>query len=737
MRKVSNKQLTTTLISSIGLIGIFGIAIDATYRFNDHLAIAQNTSQNIPKYQITVNSNQDGNIQPDRELTLREAIEIANGSLTLDRLSEPERAQVKPLVNQKGSQIGFNLPSDRTTIQLSRALPDISSQNLVIDGTTQTGYDSQKSFAQELAIPQPIVAISPTDGVEILRGLTIVADGVTIKGLSIYGFNAIESVPTATPSADIFISHQAPPPDTTQQQQPAKFSPFYDSNLPPQGIILEANWLGIMPTGKMPKQPSSFGVYLFNSSDTLIRRNRIAFHKGSGIVTSVRATGAQIIENAITSNGFDGMPHGIYLEGEIANLRIKGNILCANDGSGVYLFKPNGAIAIEDNRILFNDRSTNYAAIYLMGNDHQVTNNQIRNQRGAGVAIAAFPKSDRNLIRKNTFAALNGLSIDLIAKRHVGDRDFMTGDGINLPRDSHFRRVDTANGAINAPTFLAKAFPKFGSTPVNIDGNADPDTEIDLYRVTGSIDPTLPYGSLGEYLTTVKTDANGKFGASLSNLQVGDTISAIATEPQYGTSEPALNARIVNPDLSVPAPANVPTAIPACTTPPEIVQTPPPPPEPIVLSVPRQIHFALDRADISPISAKILNRIAEVLKQYPTIMITLEGHTDPRASDAYNRELGFRRSRAVRNYLMRQGIASERMTVRSLGETQRTSQNNQVIDYARDRRVEIYFKDYRAIEIIFEEQEEDLQLEKQSTPSNQSQLPLNIPIKKQTSAEPK
>ena len=101
-----------------------------------------------------------------------------------------------------------------------------------------------------------------------------------------------------------------------------------------------------------------------------------------------------------------------------------------------------------------------------------------------------------------------------------------------------------------------------------------------------------------------------------------------------------------------------------------------------------------------------------MLKQYPTIIINLAGHTDPRASDAYNLELGFKRSRSVRNYLMQQGVASERMIVRSLGETQRTTQTNQVIDYARDRRVEIEFKDIRDVEIQFENQELDLQLEK-------------------------
>ncbi|MFN5816446.1 MAG: OmpA family protein, partial [Pseudanabaena sp.] len=127
--------------------------------------------------------------------------------------------------------------------------------------------------------------------------------------------------------------------------------------------------------------------------------------------------------------------------------------------------------------------------------------------------------------------------------------------------------------------------------------------------------------------------------------------------------------------------------------------------------IPRQVHFALDRDTISPQSAKILDRIATVLKQYPTILINLAGHTDPRASGEYNRELGFRRSLAVRNYLMRQGIPSERMTVRSLGETQRATQGDRVTDYARDRRVEISFFNIQGIEIELIEQQNDIQIE--------------------------
>jgi len=51
------------------------------------------------------------------------------------------------------------------------------------------------------------------------------------------------------------------------------------------------------------------------------------------------------------------------------------------------------------------------------------------------------------------------------------------------------------------------------------------------------------------------------------------------------------------------------------------------------------------------------------------------------------------------------------MTIRSFGETQRRTTGSGVVDYARDRRVEIIFQDLRGLEIIFEDQETDLQIE--------------------------
>jgi outer membrane protein OmpA-like peptidoglycan-associated protein len=220
-------------------------------------------------------------------------------------------------------------------------------------------------------------------------------------------------------------------------------------------------------------------------------------------------------------------------------------------------------------------------------------------------------------------------------------------------------------------------------------------------------------GSLDQPIATVDTDAQGRFNLALQGLRVGERISAIATHPVYGSSEPSDSAVIASLEPNqAPSPTpQSPTSLPRCTTP--VAERPPvptpPPPATIRLTVPQAIHFALDRDTISPASAQVLDRIVRVLQDNPFIVVELVGHTDPRASDAYNLDLGRRRALSVRNYLLRRGVAAARMTLRSQGERSPLSQGTTRLDYARDRRVEFLYKDIRDIEVIV--QEEDLQLE--------------------------
>ncbi|MEQ9372800.1 MAG: OmpA family protein [Coleofasciculus chthonoplastes F3-SA18-01] len=669
-----------------------------------------------PNLRVIVNSTQDS-IAPDEFLTLREAIELTNGQLTVNQLSDNERTLVSSSVEQS-SRIEFNLPPQDTTIYLTELLPPLASPGLVVDGTTQPGYDPTTSPTAEIAIPQPIVTITPTPGQSILRGLTIVADGVTVRGLSIYGFKAVDETTLAAPPADIFISHASPPPDISQQETPNYRFPFYPENVPPQDVNLEFNWLGIPPDGEMPENRSAFGVYVFNSLGTRVYRNRITNHDGSAIITSVQANNLQVSENIIIGNGIDGMPDAIRLEGVINDSEITGNLICGNDGSGVYLFKPEGAVQIRENQIIFNGRRLRRAAVYLMGNNHQVRGNQIAYQPGPGVVVTAYPDSDRNVIEMNRFAGLEGLSIDLNAQQHVEPIHFQIGDGHNPPRTTKYQRQTTGNNGINAPQFASEELVQLGDE-IEVLGQAEPGSTVELYRVREAAESV--YGPLSEPIGSATSDGEGQFSLRLTGLQPGDRISAIATHPQDGTSEPALNAVVKSSDGTIPPnPEPQPPVIPQClsqTPPPPPAEFTPPPQQPLTLRVPRNVHFALDRSDISPESAAVLDQVAAVLQEYPFLTIELQGHTDPRASVAYNQALARRRALSVRNYLLRQGIDPGRMTIRSFGESQRRTTGSGVVDYARDRRVEIIFQDLRGLEIIFEDQETDLQIE--STGGNQ------------------
>ncbi|OIP72182.1 MAG: hypothetical protein AUK48_11475 [Oscillatoriales cyanobacterium CG2_30_44_21] len=656
-------------------------------------SVAQSSSKPRQFLAIAVNSALDNDLR-DQVITLREAIMLANGTLAVDQLTATEAKQISVSPQQQNPQrhyIDFRELTD-PKILLQSALPDLIAP-IAIDGTTHPEYQSDRGFSVEILIPKPVVTITPAPQVAIARGLSITNDNVLIKGLSIYGFNSRHYETAVTPLGDIFISHRLPP--------PAQSSPFRDR--PASRVIVEDNWLGIAPDGSMPAQPSAFGIYLFHGIQTNISRNRIANHQASGIITAVDSRDSVIQQNVIEGNGFDGMPDGIRLEGNIDRMQISSNIICGNAGSAVFLFKPEGAIRVQDNSIKLNSRIYRRSAIHLMGRGHIVSDNRINNQTGSGVTVAGFPASDRNIIRRNQFQFIEGLDIDLIHRRNVGERDFRVGDGRNPKRDSYYRRVDTGNAAINSPEFLANVFNRIDGK-VGIDGIADPNTEVDIYRVRGK--------GLSELLITVKADSQGKFSHRFDNLEAGDTLSAIATDPEFGTSETAYHVRIA--ELNQPVPVRPPETSPPpqCTTPPPPVAIAPPPPTvPPTLQLPRQVHFALDEDFISKASAKVLDKIITALNSYPTITLELVGHTDPRATDAYNIELGLRRSRSVSRYLRNQGIAPERIVVRSQGERQRLTNQTDVVNYARDRRVEFFLFDLQGIEIQLIDQQEDIQIE--------------------------
>jgi len=79
------------------------------------------------------------------------------------------------------------------------------------------------------------------------------------------------------------------------------------------------------------------------------------------------------------------------------------------------------------------------------------------------------------------------------------------------------------------------------------------------------------------------------------------------------------------------------------------------------------VGFALDSAELDDAARAVASANADVLRAFPTWVITIEGHCDERGTAEYNLALGERRAVAVKTYLESLGITSDRIRTVSYG----------------------------------------------------------------------
>ncbi|UGB37659.1 OmpA family protein [Frateuria soli] len=81
-------------------------------------------------------------------------------------------------------------------------------------------------------------------------------------------------------------------------------------------------------------------------------------------------------------------------------------------------------------------------------------------------------------------------------------------------------------------------------------------------------------------------------------------------------------------------------------------------------------HFAFNDSTLRDEDKPLLDDFAKVVGQhYPDAVITVEGFADPAGSASYNRHLGERRAKAVRDYLVQSGLSADHLRAVSYGES--------------------------------------------------------------------
>jgi outer membrane protein OmpA-like peptidoglycan-associated protein len=108
------------------------------------------------------------------------------------------------------------------------------------------------------------------------------------------------------------------------------------------------------------------------------------------------------------------------------------------------------------------------------------------------------------------------------------------------------------------------------------------------------------------------------------------------------------------------------------------------------------IYFDVETYNLDPMFDNNLNYVINLLKDNPDLKLQLNGHIDNLEKDAIkddpeNKELinlGNYRSKSVKDFLMKNGISSERLSAQDVGSDQPASRGTSPFSLAKNRRVE-------------------------------------------------
>jgi outer membrane protein OmpA-like peptidoglycan-associated protein len=101
------------------------------------------------------------------------------------------------------------------------------------------------------------------------------------------------------------------------------------------------------------------------------------------------------------------------------------------------------------------------------------------------------------------------------------------------------------------------------------------------------------------------------------------------------------------------------------------------------------VLFDVNEATLKPGAREKLAKVSGILLAYPTLHLSVEGHTDSTGTDEYNMKLSERRADAVQTYLVTNGIPPTNVDAKGFGKASPVATNDTAVGRQQNRRVEM------------------------------------------------
>ncbi len=106
----------------------------------------------------------------------------------------------------------------------------------------------------------------------------------------------------------------------------------------------------------------------------------------------------------------------------------------------------------------------------------------------------------------------------------------------------------------------------------------------------------------------------------------------------------------------------------------------------------KSIYFATAKHEISPESETILSEIIAELAKYETYTLTIQGNTDDKGNNKYNKALSERRANTTKEFFIKNNITEQNIAITAYGEEKPIADNTDETGKQRNRRVDIFVR---------------------------------------------